>query len=109
MKLLLDTVTIIRITMDESMLSKAAVNAYRDPFNTLFVSVVSLWGIMVKNKLGKLPLPLPLSELLAPLKSATGLRILPLKESATYHLGKIPDLHNDPFDRMLICQALDED
>jgi PIN domain nuclease of toxin-antitoxin system len=75
----------------------------------MFFSVVSLWEIMVKNKLGKLPLPLPLNELFAPLKSATGLRILPLKESAIYQLAKIPDLHNDPFDRMLICQALDED
>ena len=43
MKLLLDTVTIIRITMDDSMLSAAAVIAYRDLSNTLFVSVVSLW------------------------------------------------------------------
>ncbi len=62
----------------------------------------------MKNKLGKLPLPVPLDELLAPIQAATKVQVLPLKESAVYRVASLPDFHRDPFDRMLICQALDE-
>lgn len=108
MNLLLDTVTIMRIALDESLLSAVAVDAYRDPSNSLFISVVSIWEILVKNKLGKLPLPMPLHDLLEPIQAATKMQVLPLKESAAYRVASLPDLHRDPFDRLLICQALDE-
>ena len=108
MNLLLDTVTIIRIALDESLLSATAVDAYRDSSNNLFISVVSIWEILVKNKLGKLPLPVPLQELLEPIQAATKLEVLPLKQSAVYRGASLPDLHRDPFDRLLVCQALDE-
>jgi PIN domain nuclease of toxin-antitoxin system len=108
MKLLLDTATVIRIAIDETKLSKVASEAYRAESNTPFISVVSIWEILVKNRLGKLPLPMQLQDLLAPLRVA-GIATLPLTESAIYRVAQLPDIHRDPFDRMLICQAIDED
>ena len=107
MGILLDTAAIIWIATDETKLSDAALAAYRDRSNSAFISVVSIWEMLVKNRLGKLPLPSPIPELLGPLR-AHGVSTLSLTESAVLRVSGLPDIHRDPFDRMLICQALDE-
>jgi PIN domain nuclease of toxin-antitoxin system len=108
MRLLLDTATLLWISHDGSKLSPAARTAYLDTQNERYVSVASLWEIIVKNGLGKLPLPAPLPKLIEPMKQSGLIQILPLSESATYRLQSLPDIHRDPFDRMLVCQAIDE-
>ena len=108
MKLLLDTATLLWITSDAAKLSSTARMAYADPQNDLHLTVVSLWEILVKVRLGKLPLPEPLDKLIEPLKSTGVIRVLPLNEKAVYRLRSLPDQHRDPFDRMLICQAIEE-
>jgi PIN domain nuclease of toxin-antitoxin system len=107
LKLLLDTAVVLWISHDTSKLTPAANAAYFSPDNELFVSVVSLWEIIVKNRLGKLPLPVPAGQFLDPLKSSGAIHMLSLDESAVLRLDGLPDLHRDPFDRMLVCQAID--
>ena len=80
MKLLLDTATFLWISYDAAKLSPAARSAYLEPANELFVSVASLWEIIVKNRLGKLPLPAPIEKLIEPLKTSGTVQILPLTE-----------------------------
>jgi hypothetical protein len=65
-KLLLDTATFLWLTYDASKISPAARAAYADLNNEPHLSVISIWEIIVKNRLGKLPLPLPIDELIAP-------------------------------------------
>src|SRR6185437_1291159 len=108
MKLLLDTATLLWISHDGAKLSATARAAYLDSTNELFVSVASLWEIIVKNRLGKLPLPAPIEKLIEPLKSSGTVRIVPLSEDAVYRLAALPNHHRDPFDRMLICQAIED-
>lgn len=54
------------------------------------------------------PLVEALPQMLAPLRRARAIKILPLHESAVMRLGTLPSIHRDPFDRMRMCQALDE-
>jgi PIN domain nuclease of toxin-antitoxin system len=108
MNILLDTATLLWICCDPASLSPTAHAAYADLHNTLYVSVASLWEVIVKNRIGKLPLPLPIDQLIEPLKRSRAVRILPLTESAVLRLSGLPGVHRDPFDRMLACQAIDE-
>lgn len=108
MKLLLDTAVLIWISDDVTKLSPAADRAYRDLGNELCISVASIWEIFVKHRRGKLPLRGTVGEILAPLGARVDVTILSLNESAVMRLPTLPDVHRDPFDRMLVCQALDE-
>jgi len=107
-RLLLDTAVLLWVSYDAPRLSPSARAAYADPANERFVSVASLWEVVVKNRLGKLPLPLPIDQLVEPLKRSGAVVILPLNETAVLRLHSLPEVHRDPFDRMLVCQALDE-
>ena len=70
------------------------------------MSVVSFWEISIKFNLGKLSLPQPPAQFIPRQRERHLLAPLPLNESAVAQLGGLPALHRDPFDRMLICQAL---
>jgi PIN domain nuclease of toxin-antitoxin system len=106
---LLDTASVVWISLSDERFSKAAREIYADRSNVGFISVISVWEIIIKNRLGKLALPAPIEELLRPIRDAGGIRLLPLNQSAVLQLDRLPNLHRDPFDRMLICQAIDED
>jgi PIN domain nuclease of toxin-antitoxin system len=72
----------------------------------VFLSAVSAWEIAVKHALGKLPLPEPPDRYVPKQRTARGITALPLDEDAALQLARLPPLHRDPFDRMLVCQAL---
>jgi PIN domain nuclease of toxin-antitoxin system len=61
---------------------------------------------VIKHSLGKLPLPVPPAEYLPQQRTAHGFASLPIEEAAMPHLASLPLLHRDPFDRILIAQAL---
>ena len=106
MKLLLDTCAFLWIIRGRSQASSTAVAMFRDPENEVFLSSVSAWEIAVKHRLGKLPLgDVPVNYVPAE-RNKHGIVSLPLGESDTLVLDKLPMLHHDPFDRMLICQAI---
>ncbi len=106
MKLLLDTCTFLWIVIDDKALSSESRNLFSDPTNEVFLSAISAWEIMLKYSLGKLPLPTPPEQFLSTQRSRHNIEALPLREEATIHLPKLPAFHKDPFDRMLICQAI---
>ena len=106
MRLLLDTCTFLWIVTGSSRLSKHAAQRFSDPANDVFLSAVSSWEIAVKYSLGTLRLPASPIEFIPPQRQAHGIMDLPLTEEDVLYLPKLPKLHRDPFDRMLICQAV---
>lgn len=106
MRLLLDTATFIWITLDAPQLSARARSVVQEPENDVYLSAVSSWEIGVKHRLGRLRLPELPSRLIPRLRDEHGIEPLALDEEASLQLDRLPDHHRDPFDRMLICQAL---
>jgi PIN domain nuclease of toxin-antitoxin system len=90
-------------------LSPTAKEIFTNPANEMLLSAVSVWEISVKYALGKLPLPSAIERFIVEQRERHGLAALPLNERAVLHLHKLPALHRDPFDRMLICQAIEHD
>lgn len=107
MNLLLDAATFLWWTTGSEHLSADARAAIGDPTRVAFVSAVSMWEIALKHGLGKLPLPEDPSTLLPRLRAQHGFEELALGEAAALRLPKLPPIHRDPFDRMLVCQAVD--
>lgn len=105
-KFLLDTCTFLWIPYDAPELSASAREAFQDPNNEIYLSAISGWEIAVKNKLGRLPLPSPPHQFIPEMRTKYHLLSLPLEESSALAIHRLPELHRDPFDRMLICQAM---
>jgi PIN domain nuclease of toxin-antitoxin system len=105
-RLLLDTVAFLWLVADPDELSTRAREAVVDPANEVFLSAVSTWEITVKHALRRLPLPEPIDRFIPTQRDRHGVDSLPLDEESTLHLARLPALHRDPFDRMLICQAI---
>jgi PIN domain nuclease of toxin-antitoxin system len=105
MKLLLDTCTFLWIVAGAPEISDRARIAFTAPDNEVYLSAVSAWEIAVKHGLGRLPLPAPPSDFVPEMRQRHQIASLALCEDATLLLGKLPAIHRDPFDRMLICQA----
>ncbi len=106
MNLLLDTCTFLWIATDDPALSPVARELFTDPNNDVFLSAVSAWEITVKHHLGRLPLPDPPQRFVPAMRTGHGIAALPLGEEACLLAGTLPPVHRDPFDRMLVCQAL---
>jgi PIN domain nuclease of toxin-antitoxin system len=109
MKLLLDTSAFLWYLSGDAKLPKPVVSAVRSPENDVWLSAVSLWEVVVKHLLGKLPLPEPPSSYLPKQRERHAIDPLPLEERAIVHLPKLPAHHRDPFDRMLICQSIEHE
>lgn len=106
MKILLDTCTFLWVIWDSPDLSRKARGILRDPGNEVHLSVVSAWEISVKHALGRLPLPADPMTLVPEQREAHGIESLALDEESALRLAILPALHADPFDRMLVCQAI---
>ena len=106
MRLLLDTCTFLWIAVDAKDLSGRARKLFVDPGNDVFLSVASAWEIAVKNRLGKLPLPEPVERFVPALRERHGIESLSLDEESALHEARLPALHRDPFDRILVSQAI---
>ena len=106
MNVLVDTVAFLWWVTGDPALSPQAEDLIRDHSRRVFLSPVSVWEIVVKYALGKLPLPEDPSTLIPRLRTDHGFQELPLTEGAVLQLRRLPGLHRDPFDRMLLCQAI---
>ncbi len=92
---------------DSPYFSSAASRIFTDPGNEIFLSAISSWEIALKNSIGKLPLPGPSpAEFIVEQRKAHAIESLPLDEEASLYIPLLPKLHDDPFDRLLICQAI---
>lgn len=108
MNLLLDTCALIWLATAPKRLSSAMRDLYANPDNGVFLSVASAWEIAIKHRSGKLRLPNEIApaEFIPEARRRHGIDILPLREEDSFILAKLPPIHHDPFDRMLICQAI---
>ena len=106
MNLLLDTCTFLWIVLDPTQLSTRAALLVQDPTNRLFLSGVSGWEIAVAYGLGRVLLQVSPELFVPSQRSLHGIDPLPLTESEALRVVTLPRIHKDPFDRMLICQAI---
>lgn len=108
MQYLLDTHTIIWFCENDKMLSKKVASEIVHMNNVCFLSVASLWEIAIKFKIGKLQLTIPFEEIYNFL-SKNNIRISPLEFHHLQRLLNLDFIHRDPFDRVIIAQAIAED
>jgi PIN domain nuclease of toxin-antitoxin system len=104
--LLLDTCTFLWLALDSPELSGRAREIFADPANKILLSTVSVWEITLKYAMGRLPLPAKPELYVPSRRKLLGVHSLALEEEAVLQLPRLSDLHRDPFDRMLICQAI---
>ncbi len=103
---LLDTCTSIWFFEGSTNIPARTRDELRDPFHDLYLSDVSILEIVIKHQLGKLPLSQPPSRIIPTLARKHFIDILPLESEAIFRLESLPLLHRDPFDRLLVAQAL---
>jgi PIN domain nuclease of toxin-antitoxin system len=106
MKLLLDTHIFLWFISGSNQLSAIFRDSIQNPNNTVYLSVVSLWECIIKYQLGKLPLPESPEIYLPKQREQHRIDSLTVDEASVAQLIKLPSLHRDPFDRLLICQSL---
>ena len=106
MRLLLDTHIFLWFISGDARLSGPLRQIIRDTENDVYLSVVSIWEVIIKHGLGKLFLPEPPEIYLPRQRRLHLIQSLPVDEDSVSQLSKLPLLHRDPFDRMLISQAL---
>ena len=108
MNLLLDTHIFIWWEIALKNLSAQRVQLLKDSQNTLFLSLVSIWEIQIKIQIGKFSFPKSLPEIIEGQQKINNLQILPITAEQIYELENLPFHHKDPFDRLLIAQAITE-
>jgi PIN domain nuclease of toxin-antitoxin system len=106
-KVLLDTSVLLWWLGDTSRIAPALLDDMMDDDSVILFSQVSLLEIQIKVGLGKLRLDFAV-ERIPGLADGSGLTGLPLSNAAIFTLPKLPALHRDPFDRLLICEAIQE-
>lgn len=109
MSLLLDTATFLWFITASEQLPGRVADKIRSPDHEVWLSVVSFWEIQIKHQLGRLALPGLPSTYIPRQRARHRIDSLPLHEAALTHLPKLPQLHRDPFDRMLVCQAIEHE
>ena len=109
MRLLLDTATYIWFVKDDSRLTLNARSLLLDASNELFLSTASAWEIVIKHAKGQLELGVPVEEFLTEQRRLHWIESLPINEDAVLKVRELPLIHQDPFDRIIIAQALVED
>ena len=106
MKILLDTHIFLWFINKDRKLSTKTRDAIRDRNNQVYLSVVSIWESIIKYQLGKLPFPESPEIYLPQQRNRHLIKSLSLDENSCSKLITLPAIHRDPFDRILICQAL---
>ena len=107
MRLLLDTHIFIWMDSHQAKLSPTAKAALGDPANTLFLSTASLWEMQIKINLGRLPLRQALCDIVKEQQQINRIRLA--RACGPYFCtGRVPHYQKDPFDRLLLAQAIAE-
>ncbi len=107
MRCLIDTHAFLWFVEDAKELSRTAKNLIEDDENDIFISIASLWEISIKTALGKLRIA---GEYETVIKDLTdnSIEILPINFSHTVEQNRLPFHHKDPFDRIIVSQAIIE-
>ena len=106
MRLLLDTHTLFWSVQEPSKLSASAMAALQDPTNVRPVSAATIWELAIKVGQGKIALSMPYRQWMETAITDLKLDILPVTVEYAERLSLLPPHHKDPFDRLMIAQAL---
>ncbi len=104
MRLLIDSHAFLWWAEASPALGNAARDAVADPANEVLISIGALWELTIKTSSGKLTLPAEVETMVASL----GFSVLPINFVHLRRLATLPRVHRDPFDRMMVAQALAE-
>ena len=105
MSLLLDTCTLLWIARGDAQVSsrqRSAIAAEGD----VRVSAASAWEIAIKHAMGRLPIPVAVNQFVQGVRERYRFTSLPIDEESALLVAKLPPLHRDPFDRILVAQAI---
>ena len=108
MRLLLGTHAWLWFVLGDSSLTPAARSAIEDLQSEKLISAASYWELAIKVSLGKFRLPRPYADFIEHAIRGQGFSVLPIAESHAAVVSEIPFHHRDPFDRLLVAQALAE-
>ena len=106
MTLLLDTHSFLWLITGDARLSPLSIQSFQKAPN-VYLSGISVWEIGQKYNGGRLPLSREAAGYVQEQRILHRIQPLPFTESDVSHLAKLPPVHKDPFDRMLICQAIE--
>lgn len=108
MKLLLDTHTFLWFIADDRRLGRKAKRRIEDARNESFLSLASVWEMAIKVGIGKLRLVDSLEDVVDRGARDSGIALLPITKAHVLAVASLPELHHDPFDRLLAVQAKHE-
>ena len=108
MKLLLDTHALLWMSLDEPQLSENARDLLADTDNELLLSPASYWELAIKISLGKYRLDESLDDFVNREVERNSLTLMAIEPKHAAQVARLPFHHRDPFDRMLIAQAISE-
>ncbi len=104
---ILDTNALIFYLYNPERLSKAAVDIVHNEDNQIYVSIVSLWEIAIKSSIGKLEIKNSMEEI-AGICLKYKIELLDINPQHLDQIANLPQIHGDPFDRLIISQAITE-
>ena len=108
MKLLLDTHAFLWVNEDSERLSQTVKDLCSSGEHEFYLSMASPWEMQIKNQLGKLSLAMPVEELVDKNRQENNIQLLPIDLAHIAYLKQLPAHHKDPFDRIIIAQAIIE-
>ncbi len=109
MRYLLDTHTFLSWISKAEKLPSGVAEAIRSPENSIYLSISSVREMQVKSQIGRVDLPLPVLDIVSRQNQENGIELLPISLAHMVALTRIPNYHGDPFDFLLIAQAIVED
>jgi PIN domain nuclease of toxin-antitoxin system len=109
MHLLVDTHVLIWVSENDPQLSNTAKLALESPTNSKYVSIATFWEMAIKINIGKLRLSKPLATIISDVLSNEDITLLPIEPKHVLFIESMTLYHRDPFDRVLIAQAICED
>ena len=106
MRILLDTHSFLWFVAGDARIGSTARSLIADLNNTALLSIASLWEIAIKVSLGKLTLTEPYETLIAEQLALNAINVLPIDFDDLIEVARLPFHHRDPFDRLLVAQAI---
>ena len=105
MDYLLDTHVFLWADAEPAKLSAKVRGILTDRSNRFFLSAASVWEMQIKHQMGKLPLRLSLEKIISEHVARQSIQTVPVELRHIYDLALLPDLHKDPFDRLIVSTA----
>lgn len=106
MKILIDTCTFLWFIENNPSLSSTALNLIEDGANEILLSIISVWEIAIKSSIGKLAITYPIDKFIETQLKTNDIKLLNISLEEVCFVASLPFHHKDPFDRLIISQAV---